>query len=49
MRSNSTTVVDWRGLFLSVFGWERRIVVLIDYFMCMVVLVLFRTVLNFVA
>jgi hypothetical protein len=30
----------WRGLFLSVVGWERRIVVLVDYFMCMIVLVL---------
>jgi hypothetical protein len=43
---------------LPVVGWERRIVVLVDCFMCMVVLVLriaygqvvlLRTVLNFVA
>jgi hypothetical protein len=47
-----------RGLFLPVIGWERRIIVLVDYFMCMVVLVLriaygqevlLQTVLNFVA
>jgi hypothetical protein len=58
MRSNSSAAVGWRGLFLSVVGWERRIVVLVDCFMCMVVLVLriaygqvvlLRTVLNFVA
>jgi hypothetical protein len=57
MRSNSAAVVGWRGLFLPVIGWERRIVVLVDCFMCMVVLVLriaygqvvlLRTVLNFV-
>jgi hypothetical protein len=55
MRSNSIAAVGWCGLFLSVVGWERRIVVLVDYFMCMVVLVLrnaygqvvlLRTVLN---
>ncbi len=48
----------WRGLFLSVVGWERRIVILVNCFMCMFVLVLriaygqvvlLRTVLNFVA
>ena len=58
MRSNSAAAVGWRGLFLPVVGWERRIVVLVDCFMCMVVLVLritygqvvlLRTVLNFVA
>jgi hypothetical protein len=58
MRSNSAAAVGWRGLFLPVVGWESRIVVLVDYFMCMVVLllriaygqmVLLRTVLNFVA
>jgi hypothetical protein len=58
MRSNSAAAVYWRGLFLPVVGWERRIVVLVDYFMCMVVLVLriaygqlvlLQTVLNFVA
>jgi hypothetical protein len=47
-----------RGLFLSVVRWERRIVVLVNCFMCMLVLalgiaygqvVLLRTVLNFVA
>jgi hypothetical protein len=57
MRSNNTAAVCWRGLFLPIVGWERRIVVLVDYFMCMVVLVLriaygqvvlLRTVLNFV-
>jgi hypothetical protein len=56
MRSNSAAAVGWRGLFLPVVGWERRIVVLVDCFMCMVVLVLriaygqvvlLRTVLNF--
>jgi hypothetical protein len=45
-----------RGLFLLVVGWERRIVVLVNCFMCMLVLVLriaygqvvlLRTVLNF--
>jgi hypothetical protein len=58
MRSSSAAAVGWRGLFLPVFGWERRIVVLVDCFMCMVVLVLriayhqvvlLRTMLNFVA
>jgi hypothetical protein len=58
MRSNNAAVVGWRGLFLSVVEWERRIIVLVDCFMCMVVLVLriaygqvvlLRTVLNFVA
>jgi hypothetical protein len=58
MRSNITTAVCWRGLFLPVVRWERRIVMLVDCFMCMVVLVLrivygqvvlLRTVLNFVA
>jgi hypothetical protein len=58
MGSNSIAVVGWRGLFLPVVGWERRIVILVDYFMCMIVLVLriaygqvvlLRTVLNFVA
>jgi hypothetical protein len=58
MRSNSAAAFGWRGLFLSVVGWESRIVVLADCFMCMVVLVLritygqvvlLRTVLNFVA
>jgi hypothetical protein len=58
MRSNSAAGVGWRGLFLPVVRWECRIIVLVDYFMCMVVLVLriaygqvvlLRTVLNFVA
>jgi hypothetical protein len=58
MRSNSVAAVGWCGLFLPVVGWERRIVVFVDCFMCMVVLVLriaygnvalLRTVLNFVA
>jgi hypothetical protein len=58
MRSNNAAAVGWRGLFLPVVGWERRIVVLVDCFMCMVVsvliiaygqVVLLRTVLNFVA
>jgi hypothetical protein len=58
MRNNSAATIGWRGLFLPVVGWEHRIVVLIDCFMCMVVLVLriaygqvvlLRTVLNFVA
>jgi hypothetical protein len=37
MRSNSAAAICWRGLFLPVVGWERRIVVLIDCSMCMVV------------
>jgi hypothetical protein len=37
MRSNSAAAVCWRGLFLSVIGWERRIIVLVDYSMSMVV------------
>jgi hypothetical protein len=58
IRSNSAAAIGWRGLFLPVVGWERRIVVLVDCFMCMVVLmlriayglvVLLRTVLHFVA
>jgi hypothetical protein len=58
MRSNSAAAIGWRGLFLSVIEWERMIVVLIDCFMCMVILVLriaydlvvlLQTVLNFVA
>jgi hypothetical protein len=58
MRSNNAAAIGWRGLFLPVVGWERRIVVLVDCFMCMIVLVLriaygqvvlLRTVLNFVA
>jgi hypothetical protein len=58
MRSNSAAAVGWHRLFLPVVGWERRIVKLIDYFMCMVVLVLrivygqvvlLQTVLNFMA
>jgi hypothetical protein len=40
MRSNSAAAVGWRGLFLLVVGWERRIIVLVDCLMCMVVLVL---------
>jgi hypothetical protein len=57
MRSNSAAAVCWRGLILPIVGWERRIVVLVDCFMCMVILVLriaygqvvlLRTVLNFV-
>jgi hypothetical protein len=57
MRSNNIAVVGWCGLFLPVVGWERRIVVLVDCFMCMIALVLrlaygqvvlLRTVLNFV-
>jgi hypothetical protein len=57
IRSNNAATVGWHGLFLPVIGWERRIVVLVDCFMCMVVLVLkisygqvvlLRTVLNFV-
>jgi hypothetical protein len=58
MRSNNAAAIGWRVLFLPVVGWERRIVVLVDCFMCMVVLVLriaygqvvlLLTVLNFVA
>jgi hypothetical protein len=58
MKSNSVAAVGWCGLFLPVVGWERKIVVLVNCFMCMVVfvlriaygqVVLFRTVLNFVA
>jgi hypothetical protein len=58
MRSNNAVAVGWCGLFLLVVGWERRIIVLVDCFICMVVLVLriaygqvvlLRTVLNFVA
>jgi hypothetical protein len=40
MRSNSAAAVCWHGLFLPVVWWERRIVVLVDCFMCMVVSVL---------
>jgi hypothetical protein len=58
MRSNSAAAVGWRGLFLQIVGWERKIDILVDCFMCMVVLVLriacgqvvlLQTVLNFVA
>jgi hypothetical protein len=58
MRSNSVAAVGWRGLFLPVVGWERRIIILVDCFMCMIVLVLriaygqvvlLRIMLNFVA
>jgi hypothetical protein len=58
MKSNSVAAVGWCGLFLPVVGWECKIVVLVNCFMCMVVfvlriaygqVVLFRTVLNFVA
>jgi hypothetical protein len=58
MRSNSAAAIGWRRLFLSVIGWERRIVVLVDCFMCMVILMLriaygqvmlLWTVLNFMA
>jgi hypothetical protein len=58
MRNNSVAAVGWRGLFLPVVGWERRIVILVDCFMYMVVLVLriaygqvvlLWTMLNFVA
>jgi hypothetical protein len=58
MRSNNVAAIGWRGLFLPVVGWERRIVVLIDCFICMTVLmlritygqvVLLQTMLNFVA
>jgi hypothetical protein len=57
MRSNSAADVCWHGLFLPFVLWERRIVVLVDCFMCMFVfvlriayvqVVLLRTVLNFV-
>jgi hypothetical protein len=56
MRSNNAAAIGWRVLFLPVIGWERRIVILVDCFMCMVVLVLriaydqmmlLQTVLNF--
>jgi hypothetical protein len=40
MRSKNIAAVGWHGLFLSTIGWERRIVVFIDCFICMVVLVL---------
>jgi hypothetical protein len=30
MKSNSVAAIGWRGLFLPVVGWERRIVVLVD-------------------
>jgi hypothetical protein len=58
MRSNSVAAVGWRALFLLVNGWECWIIVLVDCFMCMVVLVLrisygqvvlLQIVLNFVA
>jgi hypothetical protein len=58
MRSNIIAAIGCRGLFLPVVGWERRIVVLVDYFICMTILVLriaydqvvlLQTVLNFVA
>jgi hypothetical protein len=58
MRNNNVAAVGWCGLFLPIVGWERGIVVLVDCFMCMVILmlriaygqvVLLRTVLNFVA
>jgi hypothetical protein len=58
MRSNNAVAVSWHGLFLPVIWCERMIVVLVDFFMCMIVLVLriaygqvmlLRTVLNFVA
>jgi hypothetical protein len=58
MRSNNAAAVGWRELFLLVIGCERMIVVLVDCFMCMIVLVLriaygqvvlLWTVLNFVA
>jgi hypothetical protein len=58
MKSNSAAAVGWCRLFLPIVGWARRIDVLVDCFMCMVVLVLriaygqvvlLRTVLNFVA
>jgi hypothetical protein len=57
MRSNIAAAIGWRELFLLVIGWEHRIVVLVDCFVCLVVLVLriaygevvlLRTVLNFV-
>jgi hypothetical protein len=40
MRSSSAAAVCWRGLFLPIVGWERRIVVLVNCFVCMLVLVL---------
>jgi hypothetical protein len=40
IKSNSAAAVGWRELFLPIVGWARMIVVLIDCFMCMVVLVL---------
>jgi hypothetical protein len=58
MRSSNAAAVGWRGLFLPVVGWMRMIVVLVDCFMCMIVLVLriaydqvvcLQTMLNFVA
>jgi hypothetical protein len=58
MRSNSVAAIGWCGLFLPVVRWERKIVILVDCFMCMVVLMLRITygqvvllwiVLNFVA
>jgi hypothetical protein len=58
MRSSSAAAVGWRGLFLPVVGWKRMIVVLVDCFMCMIILVLriaygqvvrLQTMLNFVA
>jgi hypothetical protein len=58
MKSNSIAAIGWRGLFLLVARWERRIIVLVDCFICMVVLVLriaygqvvlLQTMLNFVA
>jgi hypothetical protein len=58
MKSISAAAIGWRGLFLPVVRWAHRIVVLVDCFMCIVVLVLrmaygqvvlLRTVLNFVA
>jgi hypothetical protein len=58
MKSSSVAAVGWRGLFLPVVRLERRIVVFVDFFMCMVILmlritygqvVLLQTVFNFVA
>jgi hypothetical protein len=58
MKSNIIVIVGWRGLFLPDVGWEHRIVVLVDCFMCMIILVLriaygqvvlLQTMLNFVA
>jgi hypothetical protein len=40
MKSNSVAAVGWRGLFLPVVEWESKIVVLVDCFICMVILVL---------